>query len=114
MPGSRGTNVSLSPIGRRCKRCENRTEDSDRGSIASDHEAVAFTITPDPPARPHINEPNTFLLESCGSPQSVLVIRVAAIDDDVARGDQGAEFVQGFVDDLSGREHDPDHPRRLR
>src|SRR5947207_15232389 len=113
MAGPRWTDVCPSFVCRRRKCFENGTEKINCCGVAADHEAVAFTIAPNAAAGSDIDVANTFLSQGSGSLNTVLVIRVAAIDDNIVRVQQASKFVQGFVDDLSRRQHDPHYPRRL-
>ena len=55
-----------------------------RAFRAADHEAVAFLQTPDSPARADVEKLKALLSHRRGTTHAVAIIRIAAIDQDVA------------------------------
>ena len=67
--------------------------------VAADHEPVAVLETPDTARDTGVEEVDTRRGEHVGVLLVVLVVRVAAVDEDVARGQQAGELVDDAVGD---------------
>ncbi len=80
--------------------------------VATDHQAVTAFQPGNTAAGASVNMVDAHRLQFGGAPQVIVVMRVAAIDDGVAWLQQGCQLPQQFVD-CCGRNHQPDHPRRL-
>ena len=63
--------------------------------LAADHQAVAALEAPDAAARAHVDVVEALRREALGARDVVLVVRVAAVDDGVARREQRLELVDG-------------------
>jgi hypothetical protein len=50
--------------------------------------------------------------ESACTPHRVLVIRIPAVDDDIIFLYKRSDAVQGFLDDVTGWNHEPNGSRR--
>ena len=83
------------------------------GFVAADHHAVAPVQTPNAPAGAHVDVADTFFGQRLGAAHIILVIGVAAIDDDVARLQQAGQGVNGRFSDGACGQHDPDGARFL-
>ena len=79
----------------RSQRQKDRLETLADVGVAADHQTVALLQSPDSAARPRIDVRDPIRLERSGASDIVLVVRVAAIDDRVARGQQTAEGRDG-------------------
>src|SRR6267142_3751038 len=78
--------------------------------FAANHLAIAALQSPDPAACSDVDIVNAFGGELLGTADVVDVIRVAAIDDDVAGLQLRGEIMQGGIDHAS-RNHQPDSAR---
>jgi hypothetical protein len=94
----------------RGERGEDRVEVLHRAVLAADHHAITPVDPPDAAAGPDVDVVNALALKLLGAVQVVDVIRVATVDDDVARLQERAELGQRLVDD-GGGDHQPDGPR---
>ena len=92
-------------------RGEDRAEPLDDLRLAADHQAEAAVEAPDAAARAAVDMVDVLLAERLGVPDVVDVVRVAAVDHDVARLEGVPERGDGLVGDLPGRDH---HPHRAR
>ena len=93
------------------KRGENRVEARDDGGFASDHQAIAPRETRDAPTRPDVDVMDAARFQRVRAAEIVAVIRIAAVDDDVAGIEQRDEQCERLVDDRSGH-HQPHDARR--
>jgi len=71
------------------QRLENRVESSDRLVRAADHHAVAALQAPHSTAGPHVDVLDLFRCEIPRAADIVHIVGVAAVDEDVARLEQG-------------------------
>src|SRR5665648_1085983 len=85
----------------------------DNLGFATNHEAEAAFETEHAPTGADVNEPDPALGKRVGPVDVVAVVAVATVDDDVARLEPGSQVVDDGADDRS-RDHDPNHPRRLK
>jgi hypothetical protein len=79
--------------------------------VAADHEAVAAVQAPDPAAGPAVDQVDAALPQPGRPLDVVAVVRVAAVDDDVARFHPVGELVDDLLGDLPRGHH---HPGRAR
>lgn len=84
---------------------------SNRRSIAADHHAVAPLQPPDAATGADVDIMNALGGEFSGSTDVVDVIRIAAVDQNVAGLEQRHDLRNGLIDDRR-RHHQPDRPRR--
>src|SRR5436309_1477039 len=66
---------------------EERVEMLDDLVLSTDHQAVAALESPNAAARANVNVVDVLSLELGGAPDIIAIVRVAAIDDDVARSE---------------------------
>src|SRR5579884_1128226 len=78
------------------QRLEDRAEPADRLGFAADHQAVAALEAPDAAARAGVYVVQPAGRELLGAANVVDVVRVAAVNDRVADGQQRRQFGQGF------------------
>ena len=90
----------------RRERAEDRVEVLDDLALAADHQAVTALETQHPAAHAGIDVVNALARELPGAPDVVDVIRIAAVDHDVARREQRRERVERPVHDRR-RNHQP-------
>src|SRR5687767_905611 len=62
---------------------ENRLELVDDRLVAAEHHAVTDLQAPDTTAGANVDEMNSLSFQFLGAPDGILIIRVAAVDDDV-------------------------------
>ncbi len=98
----------------RCERAKDRRQPCDDVGVAADHEAVPALGAPDAAARAGVDVVQPARLERRRPPHIVLEVRVAAVDDDVARRHAVGECVDCLFGRCSGRNHHPDGARWLR
>ncbi|KAG5727851.1 hypothetical protein E4T56_gene6585, partial [Termitomyces sp. T112] len=79
---------------------------------ANDHAVAALTAS-DAPAGADIDAFQSFRRKLARPADVILVNRIAAIDNDVARLEQVGKLPDGCFRDLSRRKHDPDVARSL-
>ncbi len=94
MPGA-----SAARMGSRC---------FDGVGLAADHHAVAAVEAEDAAGGADVDVDEALVAELGGAADVVLVVGVAAVDDDVAFFEQAGEFLDGVLGDVAGGEHDPD------
>src|SRR5215471_10842688 len=90
-----------------------RTQPFNSSRIASNHQAVAFTLAPDAAAGPGIDEVKPVRTQGCCTPHRVFIVRVASINDDVALLCKTSNQVQRLLHDIARRDHHPYGPWRL-
>ena len=95
----------------RRERREDRIEVLHDRRFAADHQAVAALQAPDAAAGADVDVVDAPLGELAGAADVVVVVRVAAVDDDVAALEQRHQVLDARVDD-GRRHHQPDGPRR--
>ena len=93
------------------QRLEDGIEVLNNFARAADHLAIAPLQSPDAAAGADIHVGNPARLEGLRAPDIVDVVRVAAVDEDVAGLHTGGEFVDEPVD-RRGRHHQPGGARR--
>ncbi len=93
------------------QRHEKRIETLHRLSRAADHQAVAALEAPDAAAGTHVHVMDPLLRQLARPPQVVLEVRVAAVDDDVARLEPLGQRHHRLVGRIARRYHDPGGPR---
>src|SRR5262249_38385616 len=80
---------------------------------AADQEAAAALEPPDAAAGPDVDHFELSAGELPGPAHGVPVVRVAAVDDDVAGTETRAKIGETFLRDVAGGNHQPDHPPGL-
>jgi hypothetical protein len=98
----------------RAQRVEDRHDRLDVGGSASDHQAVAVLQPPDSTAHTDVEVADAVLGELGGTLLVLDVVRVAALDHDVALAEDLGELVEHTARRLTGGNHDPDDPLVLR
>ena len=98
----------------RCEGFENRLEMLERRGLRAHHQTVAPLDSPHAAAGARIDVLNAFLAQRDGAAHIILVIRVAAIDQDVARFEQGGKFVDHRFGRIARGHHQPHHARLLK
>src|SRR3954447_1230644 len=106
VPGARSADVEI-PAGR-CERGEDGDQRVDRGGVAADHQAIADLEPPDPARRARVDIADALLLEHGVTPDVVVEVRVAAVDDRVTRLEVLEELVDLRFGRVTCRDHDPD------
>src|SRR5688572_23678241 len=106
MPGARRADVRVAV--RRGERLEDRLAGGERLFRGADHETVAVLQAPHTAARATVDEPDAMLAELLASPDRLVEVRVATVDDDVALREARSELGERVVDRLAGGDHDPD------
>ena len=94
----------------RRERREERIEMLDDGRFTANHHAVAALEAPDAAARPHVHVVDALRGELLRAPDVVDVVRIAAVDQDVAVLEQRDEIVDARIHDPC-RDHQPDGSR---
>ncbi len=89
------------------QRLEDRIELLHHFFRAADHHAVAALQTPDAAAGADVDVVNAFFLELCGAANVIFEIRVAAVDEDVARLHALGQGLHRLLGRTAGRNHDP-------
>src|SRR3972149_5462566 len=84
MAGAARSDMEKAVLGR--KRLKNGFEVGDDFFLAADHHAVADLETPDAAAGAGVNKMQSLLFEFFGAPNRIFIIRIAAVDEDVAFG----------------------------
>ena len=98
--------------GTRCQRLEDRIEMPHGGIRSADHHAVSALEAPDAAAGSDIHVVDPFGCKLFGAADVVHVIRVAAVDEDVAALEVRHEVGDGLVHG-GRRHHQPDRTRLL-
>ena len=80
--------------------------------LAADHHAVAALEPPDAAAGADVDVVNPLGFQGGGAADVVVIIRVAAVDQDISPLEPAGELVDRRIDDRRGH-HQPDGPRRL-
>ena len=111
--GADRPDAAPAPIRRRRQRLENRAQALDHGLVAADHQAIALGEPPHAAAGARIDVVNLTLRHGGGAPLRIAIIRIAAVDDGVARREQRRESGDRAVGDRPGGHHQPDRARRL-
>ena len=109
VPGARPAHVGV-PIGR-CERVEDRLEGLDRLAVAADHEAVAVLEPPDAAGRAGVDVPETLRPHLRVASDVVVEVRVAAVDDRVARLEDLHQLVDHRLGGVARGDHDPHRAR---
>ena len=91
---------------------QNRFEPLDDLLFAADHQTVADLEPPDAAAGAGVDEVQALWFEFFGAPDRILVIGIAAVDDDVAFGEDWQQLLDGLIDGVARRYHQPDGARR--
>ncbi len=118
VPGTMVTAVKISArrrrraITARRKRRQHRLDPCEVRLLATCHQAVAALEPEHPTARAHIHIVNARRLQLAGTPNVIVIMRVATVDDDVARLQQRLEVGDHRLDHRR-RHHQPDDPRRI-
>jgi hypothetical protein len=93
------------------KRSKNRIEATYDVGIPADHQTVALLDSPHPAARSDVDVVDVLGLQFLGATNVAVLVRVAAVNDRVARIQQSDER-RNFVIHNSRRQHHPDGARR--
>jgi hypothetical protein len=96
----------------RSESAEDRLGSPDGRLAAADHQAVAVFQPPDAPAGARVHQLDAAASQGGAAPDGVVEIGVSAVDDDVAPLQSGQEQLDGLIDRLAGRHHEPDDTRR--
>src|SRR5512133_273492 len=91
---------------------QDRIDDLDRFLVTTHHQAVAALQTEDAAAGTDVNVMQALLPKLGGPTYVVAVIRVAAVDDDVALIEQASQLVNDLAREAGGNHH-PDGARPL-
>src|SRR4030095_15972291 len=91
---------------------QDRVDDLDRFFVAADHQAVAPLQTKDAAAGTDVHIVQALLTQLLGPAYVVAIVRVAAVDDDVAFIEQAGYLVDDLAGNASGNHH-PDRARPL-
>jgi len=76
------------------------------------HEPVAVLLAPDAARHAAVHVPDALGVEQFGVARVVGVAGVAALDNQVALGQDVGQPADRAAGDLAGRDHHPDHPGR--
>ncbi len=109
MPGPDRPDVGVAALGRQGE--EDGLGGRDRLGAPAHHQAVAVLEAPYTAGGAGVDELDAVLGETGGIGGGVLVVRVAAVDDDVARLEQTGERGHGVLGGLAGGDHHPGHAR---
>src|SRR5215213_2634955 len=90
-------------------RLQDRVDDLDRIVIATNHEAVPTLQPEDPTAGTDVDIVNALLAQLGGPADVIAIVRVAAVDDDVALVEDVGQLLDDFAGD-PGRDHHPRDP----
>src|SRR5439155_26515406 len=104
--GAGGTHVGVSTG--RGKRLEHRLNRVESGAVAADHEAEAFGQTPYAAGNAGVDEGNAAAGHVFCAPDRVLVVAVAAVDEDIAFREARRHGVDDSLRRTAGRDHYPD------
>ena len=91
---------------------EDRLERLHGLAVAADHQAVADLEAPDAAARAGVDVADLLRSELDVAALVVVEVRVAAVDDRVARLEVLEQLCDLGLGRIAGRHHDPDRPRR--
>src|SRR5687767_8641621 len=94
----------------RSERVEYRLHVIEVGLVASHHQAVAVVETPDSTAYTGVDESDLFVRKLLASSYRVVVIGIAAVDDEIAGREEGRKLGDRVFGRASGRNHQPDNP----
>src|SRR3712207_655017 len=81
--------------------------------LSPDHRAVADLVAPDAPRYAGVEPPETAVHDPLGPHYGVPEVGVGPVDYDVAFVGELYKLVYHLVGHVPGREHAPQHPRRL-
>ena len=98
---------------RRRERGEDRLQPLDRLGVAADHRAEADLQAPDAAGDAGVDEVEPLRLRGRVATLRVAEVRVAAVDDRVARVRERQQLLEGVLGDLPGRDHHPEGARRV-
>ena len=87
---------------------ENGPQPLDNLLGSAHHHAVAFGPAPDAAAGAHVQIVQAVPGHGLATPEGLLVVGIAAIDDHVIRAHEGQQRGDGLVHGLAGRNHEPD------
>jgi hypothetical protein len=76
--------------------------------VATDHHAIAALQAPDTARSADVDVVQAFFRQRLGTTDVILIEGVAAIDDGIARFEQGAQGVDGVFGRCACWQHDPD------
>ncbi len=106
--------MSPTPISGGREGLEDRAQTFDRFGLAAHHQAVTLLQAPDAAARPDIDKMQAAGFDDGGVANGVLVVAVAAVDDDVARVEQfRSTAATVFSVRFARRDHNPGSARRI-
>ena len=95
----------------RRERAQRRSQLRDSAGLAADHQPEPVLEAPDAAADAAVDVVHSALRGVAGAPQVIDVVRVAAVDDDVAGLQQRQQLGEHDAHD-AGRDHHPDGARR--
>src|SRR4029450_13402053 len=102
VPGAGRANVEVAPLRR--ERLEDRLEAPDRLVLAAGHERESLPQAPDPAGDADIEEEEAALLRLRRPALRVAEVRVAAVDDRIARLQRPEQLLEGLPGDSAGRD----------
>ena len=103
-----GADVAQAFVFRRGKGLEHRLHVAVGLLAAAHHQRVALGQAPDSAASAHIHELQPGSSQFFGPAHTVLVVSVAAVENDVSSSQQGYEAVDSGLGRLTGGQHNPD------
>jgi hypothetical protein len=109
--GADPAGVDETELARRLERLEDRHAPLDVLGVPADHQRISVLPPPDPAGDADIEVSDAVLAQPRGARDVVGEPGVAAVDDDVALGEQPGQLVDDLPGHL-GRHHHPDHPGR--
>src|SRR4029077_6138293 len=86
---------------------EDRIEALDGFFRAANHHAIAAFQSPDTAAGADVDVVHAFAGAEFGAANVIFEVRIAAVDDGVARLHGADESLHGFFRGIAGRHHDP-------
>src|SRR5262249_6264058 len=90
---------------------EDRVKPFDRLFVATEHHAITALDAPDSATGAHVEVVDPSGLERLGPANVILEVRVAAVDDRIARFHEPAKLFHGRFGGYAGRDHYPGGPR---
>jgi hypothetical protein len=110
--GTGRSDMPPAAVRRRSQRLKDRSKATDTLLVAADHQAEPLSQPPDAAAGADIEEVQAALSYLRGPVHGVAVVRIAAVNDDVAGRQQGQETVDRVIHWLPGGDHQPHRPWR--
>ena len=111
VPCAARADVRVAVLGREV--LEDRLEPLHGLVVAADHQAVAVREPPDAAAHARVDEVDALRLRVAVAALRVAEVRVAAVDDRVARVAEREQLLERVLGDLAGGDHQPERARRV-